>query len=156
MASTDVTFATGYSRLITGMTAMLRFHQSREKIAASPQGTGGETRRLPTSVHKAFEQHVANKRKVLSHDASYALIEEFGLPVAPQRLVSSASEAAQFADSAGYPLVAKIVNSEAATHKTELGAIFTGIKTKDELASAVTRLLDIVKQHKLEEDGQPV
>jgi succinyl-CoA synthetase beta subunit len=93
---------------------------------------------------------------VLSHEASYALIERFGLPVVPQQLVSSAAEAVEFAERIGFPVVAKLANSEAASHKTELGAILINIATREALAHAVDRLLSLIKDRRLTENGRKI
>ena len=60
------------------------------------------------------------------------------------------------ASALGFPLVAKLVNSESVTHKTELGAIVVGIKNQDELGAAVEKLLGIINAQDLREDGQAI
>jgi acyl-CoA synthetase (NDP forming) len=58
----------------------------------------------------------------LSEGASKALLAEFGIPVAAEHVVDTASDAADAADRIGYPVVVKL-NGEAIAHKTERGLV---------------------------------
>jgi acyl-CoA synthetase (NDP forming) len=73
----------------------------------------------------------------LSERASKAMLVEYAIPIAPERCVSSVSEAGDAADAIGYPVVAKL-NGDAIAHKTERGLVKLrlGDRAAVELASA--------------------
>ncbi|WP_051063101.1 acetate--CoA ligase family protein [Ilumatobacter nonamiensis] len=58
----------------------------------------------------------------LSERASKALLAEHGVPIAPERFVTSPGGAGAAADEIGYPVVAKL-NGDAIAHKTERGLV---------------------------------
>lgn len=156
MARSKLTLVTGLNRLVIGLDAMLRFHKAHEASLAAPAPAPLVPRPVAAATRAAITQQRQGGRKVLSHAVTYDVLGQFGLPVVPQQVVASAAEAVAFAESVGFPVVAKLVNSEAATHKTELGAIHVGLANAADLAQATDRLLRLVADHKLVEDGQPV
>lgn len=155
MSNTRLIFVSGLPRLVTGLAAMMRFARLRQ-TAADPYAAGLALPSLSVSAQHTLAAHAQAGRKVLSHAASYALIDEFGLAVVPQQVVASVSEALEFTARIGYPVVAKLVNSETLTHKTELGAIHVGIRDDVELAKAVKHLLNLRLEQGLIEDGAPI
>ena len=58
----------------------------------------------------------------LSESASKALLREFGVPLAPEREVTTAADAAAAAAEIGFPVVAKLCG-DAIAHKTERGLV---------------------------------
>lgn len=60
--------------------------------------------------------------RTLSETASKELLAAYGLPVPPEREVTSAADAAAAAESIGYPVVAKLCG-DAIAHKTERGLV---------------------------------
>ena len=63
---------------------------------------------------------MATPHTTLSERDSKAILAEFGVPIAPERLVADALAAGEAADELGYPVVAKL-NGDAIAHKTEPG-----------------------------------
>jgi acetyl-CoA synthetase (ADP-forming) len=76
----------------------------------------------------------------LSERASKALLAQHGVPIAPERFVSSAIEAGDAADEIGYPVVAKL-NGDAIAHKTERGLVKLRLGDRAAVESAATDLL---------------
>lgn len=76
----------------------------------------------------------------LSESDSKALIREFGVPVVAERLVATAAQSGDAAESLGYPVVAKLCGDHIA-HKTERGLVRLGLDTPDAVANAVAELL---------------
>lgn len=155
MKGSEITLVTGLRRLVTSMQASIEFagaHQRLTKGPAEKSEAGG----LSLNSKAALEQQVNASRTVLSHDLTYGLIGDVGLPVVPQKLVATAADAVEFAKQIGFPVVAKIVNSEAAVHKTELGAIYKDIARPEQLVNAVNDLSRLVRERKLAQDGHPI
>ena len=76
----------------------------------------------------------------LSEWESKQLLAAYGVPVAPERLVSTADEAAGAAAELGYPVVAKLCGAGIA-HKTERGLVRLGIADAEAVRAAATDLL---------------
>ena len=66
---------------------------------------------VPTSAHVT-----------LSERDSKAVLAEFGIPIAAERVVADPVAAGDAADELGYPVVAKL-NGDAIAHKTERGLV---------------------------------
>jgi acyl-CoA synthetase (NDP forming) len=87
---------------------------------------------------KLGDQAFAGRRNINEFDAK-RLLAAYGVPVTREHRVTTAAEAAQAAESLGYPVVLKVL-SDAIAHKTELGLVAVNLKDADELSTAFTRL----------------
>lgn len=65
---------------------------------------------------------MASNGTTLSESASKALLREFGVPIADEREVTTAADAAAAASAIGFPVVAKLCG-DAIAHKTERGLV---------------------------------
>ncbi len=75
----------------------------------------------------------------------YNLLDQFGIKVAKTKRAKNLKEAIKFSQEIGFPVVLKGLSTFA--HKTELGAVKTGITCEDELKKAYDELLHIVNEH---------
>jgi acetyl-CoA synthetase (ADP-forming) len=78
----------------------------------------------------------------LSEADSKARLRDVGVPVARERLVTSADDAVAAADDIGYPVVAKLCGPSIA-HKTERGLVRLGLRDADAVRAAATELLSM-------------
>jgi succinyl-CoA synthetase beta subunit len=78
--------------------------------------------------------------RTLSEAASKELLAAAGVPVLPERVVASASEAAAAASELGFPVVAKLCGDRIA-HKTERGLVRLGLADPPAVAVAASELL---------------
>ena len=76
----------------------------------------------------------------LSERDSKALLAEYGVPIAPERVVVDAAAAADAADELGYPVVAKL-NGDAIAHKTERGLVKLRLGDRGAVEAAAEDLL---------------
>ena len=76
----------------------------------------------------------------LSERDSKTLLADFGVPIAPERLVVAASEAGAASDELGYPVVAKL-NGDAIAHKTERGLVRLRLGDRAAVEAAAAELL---------------
>lgn len=153
MENSDLTLVTGLRRTLDGLHAVIEFKSAQENVhervlcEASP---------LPTTTRTALTRHIEESRHVLAHSTTYDLIERFGLSVVPQKVVTEAPEAIEFANAIGYPVVAKLINSEAAIHKSELGAIHTNLMCSEDLARAIDQLSLVATRTGIAQSGRPL
>lgn len=85
----------------------------------------------------------------LSEADSKALLASHGLPVAGERQVTSADEAASAAGELGFPVVCKL-GGDSIAHKTERGLVRLNLPDAAAVRSAATELLDAARP----EDGE--
>jgi acyl-CoA synthetase (NDP forming) len=85
----------------------------------------------------------------MSERDSKTLLAEFGVPLAPERLVADAVAAGDAADELGYPVVAKL-NGDAIAHKTERGLVRLRLGDRKAVEQAAADLLAAARP----EDGE--
>ena len=78
--------------------------------------------------------------RTLSEPDSKALLAGFGVPIAPERTVDSAADAATAAGEIGFPVVVKLAGERIA-HKTERGLVRLGLPDAAAVEAAATELL---------------
>lgn len=76
----------------------------------------------------------------MSERDSKALLAEYGVPIAAERVVDDAAGAGAAADDLGYPVVAKL-NGDAIAHKTERGLVKLRLGDRDAVEAAADELL---------------
>ncbi|RLG78349.1 MAG: acetyl-CoA synthetase [Thermoprotei archaeon] len=82
------------------------------------------------------------RSKLLEHEA-YEVLSNYGLPVPKAGLAKSSEEAVRIADSVGYPVVLKIVSPDI-VHKSDVGGVKVGLKSKEEVVKAFNEIMDNV------------
>ncbi len=82
--------------------------------------------------------------RTLSEADSKALLAGFGVPFAPEHLVTDPSAAADAASEVGMPVAVKLCGEHIA-HKTERGLVRLGLSDTDAVAAAARELLDAAR-----------
>lgn len=85
-------------------------------------------------------------RSIRSVEEQLRVLREYDLKLAPSQLVGTYEEAQDVAQSLGFPLVAKVIAADIA-HKSDIGAVITGIQGPTDLEQAFRRLSHIASQH---------
>lgn len=123
--------------------ARLRRSQTRALLAA-----GRDTlppRLDPAAVARA-EEVLRGAGQVLSEHESKVVLRGFGVEITRQAVASSASGAAQYADTIGYPVVLKAVSPDL-RRKQELGAVVLGLTTSAAVRRAYATIVHNVETH---------
>ncbi|HEY0016696.1 MAG TPA: acetate--CoA ligase family protein [Longimicrobium sp.] len=81
----------------------------------------------------------AEGREKLSETEVMAVLEAYGIPVAPYRIARTADEAARAAAAFGWPVVMKVL-SPRIIHKSDVGGVIVGVEDEAELRAAFDRL----------------
>jgi len=93
-------------------------------------------------IRKALEE---GRTKLLEHEA-YAVVKHYGIPVPEVGLAKSPEEAGELADKIGYPIVLKIVSPDI-THKSDVGGVIVGLKSRDEVVEGAKKIFDNVSKN---------
>ncbi|ADV64451.1 acetate--CoA ligase family protein [Desulfurococcus mucosus] len=80
--------------------------------------------------------------KLLEHEA-FQLIKHYGIPSPEVVVVKSPEEAVALADKVGYPIALKIVSPDI-SHKSDVGGVKLGLRSREEVGKAVKEMLETV------------
>jgi acetate---CoA ligase (ADP-forming) len=95
---------------------------------------------------------VSDKTVMLNEADSLALLAARGIKVVPHRLCRSRAEAVAAFESIGGPVVVKGCSADIA-HKTELGLVQLGVKTREEAGEVWAQMEGIIRKHGSRFDG---
>src|SRR5258708_8517891 len=84
---------------------------------------------------------------MLNEADSLALLVARGIPVVPHRLCRSRAEAVAAFEAIGGPAVVKGCSADIA-HKSELGLVRLGVKTREEAGEIYAQMEDIIRRHR--------
>jgi acyl-CoA synthetase (NDP forming) len=126
------------------VTALYQFLAHRELMARTlaRKATRGEPAPLMTSAATAM----------LNEADSLALLAARGIPVVPHRLCRSRAEAIAAFEAIGGPVVVKGCSADIA-HKSELGLVKLGVRTREEAGEVWAQMEGIIRKHGARFDG---
>jgi len=103
------------------------------------------------------------KEWMLTEAEGYDLVAKYGIPSPKYKIVNSAEDAGDVAETIGFPVVMKIVSPDI-IHKSDAGGVVTSISGKEEAQSAYNRIVASAKKYNdkakitgiiVEEQAQP-
>ncbi|HXV78656.1 MAG TPA: acetate--CoA ligase family protein [Candidatus Binatia bacterium] len=122
--------------------AGIPFLQAIKPTLRALAGLGSYGERLQTGIPSM--PPASGKLADLEGDRFNSLLQSHGLSLPRQKLVESASEAAQAARGLGFPVALKLIAPEI-IHKTESGAVALGLNSADDVEAQGKRLLALAK-----------
>ena len=134
----------GYVFPESAVRALAALNRRREWLAR-PEGT---VQTFPVRRDKAdaiIAKAHAEKREKLSEGESLGLLEAYGIPVAPWKVVSTGAEASAAASAMGFPVVLKAV-SPRIIHKSDVGGVIVNLTNADAVSEAVARMNQRVRE----------
>jgi acetyl coenzyme A synthetase (ADP forming)-like protein len=124
-----------------------------------------EWRAQPPALLWGFDDlHVEDARRVcraaagrndngwLGHEEVHRVLSDFGLPVAPEALATTADEAVAFAAVMGYPVVAKL-SSASAPHKTDINGVRLNLSDEQSVRQAFEEIAASAREHAMTDAG---
>ncbi len=100
-----------------------------------------EKTRLKALIRKA----IGEGRTLLNEGESKAFLAAYRIPTTTPSIVHNEEEALAIARNIGYPVVIKIVSPDI-THKTDVGGVTVGIRSKEQLKQAYGYMMTTVKE----------
>jgi acetyltransferase len=94
-------------------------------------------------IRSIIEDARKDGRTSLLGSESFAIAEACGINAPPTRLVTTAKQAAEFADRMGYPVALK-VSSPQILHKTDVGGVKLNLTSAKQVEDAYTQIMDLV------------
>lgn len=95
--------------------------------------------------HEGLRRAIAEQSGVLPYELTRRLLDAYGIASAASMLAVDAESAVAAAEQIGYPVVAKVASADVA-HRTELGAVKTGLLTSQAVRTAVADIQDNVSR----------
>lgn len=102
--------------------------------------TAGSSR-VSQAVMRSAERAESSGLSALDEVESKRLLSAVGIRVPREVVVSDRADAERSADEVGYPLVAKLLADDL-THKSDVGGVILGIRSRSEAVAAVAGLLE--------------
>ncbi|MCL2690661.1 MAG: acetate--CoA ligase family protein [Candidatus Bathyarchaeota archaeon] len=99
-----------------------------------------------STTDKIIAQARSENRKALLESEAKTIMTEYGVIVPKFQLATNPKEAAQIAESIGFPIVAKIVSPEI-IHKSDAGGVKVGLKTAADVEAAYTTIIENAKKY---------
>lgn len=93
-----------------------------------------------------FAQARKEGRKSLLETEAKTICMEYGIPVTKFELAKTEAKATRAADEIGYPIVLKIVSPDI-IHKSDVGGVLVGLKSKVDVLAGYRQILQNVKKH---------
>ncbi|HJW97556.1 MAG TPA: acetate--CoA ligase family protein [Candidatus Bathyarchaeia archaeon] len=93
-----------------------------------------------------FSQAKKEGRKALLETEAKTVCMEYGIPITKFELAKNESEAVEFAEAIGFPVVLKIVSSDI-IHKSDVGGVFVNIKSTKEVKDAYVKIMGNVRKN---------
>lgn len=129
---------------VEAVTALNQFVSHRELMARTL------ARRVKGA--KSDAQINADKTVMLNEADSLDVLAKRGIPVVPYRLCRSRAEAVAAFEAIGGPVVVKGCSADIA-HKSELGLVKIGVKTREDAGEIYAEMEDIIRKHGSRFDG---
>ena len=96
---------------------------------------------------KIISQARLEGRKALLETEAKTICMEYAIPVTKFKLARIESEAAEFAEELGFPVVLKIVSPDI-IHKSDAGGVMVNLKSNVEVQDAYRKILENAKKYK--------
>jgi acetyltransferase len=128
----------GYTFPESAVRAVAALNRYREWLARAP----GTVQCFP--VDRAAGERIVGAarragREKLAEGEALALLDAYGIPTAPWRVVGTADEAVHAAGAIGFPVALKVV-SEAIVHKSDVGGVVLNLVSEQEVRDAFARI----------------
>ncbi|MGI6163652.1 MAG: acetate--CoA ligase alpha subunit [Bacillota bacterium] len=124
---------------VATLRGLYRFAELREAIQHDEEWVFDDVNK--EKVKEIFEKVRKDGRDLLLSPEAAEVAEHYKIPAAPSRLATTEDEAEKHASNMGFPVVMKI-SSPDIMHKTDVGGVKVGLKSKEEVRAAFTSIME--------------
>ena len=119
---------------------LVAYSRNLENLYETPKDIPVEFPMDRQKLRDTFDSIMADKGSILSEEVSKNLIEAYGIPVTQPRPAATEDEAVKIAESAGYPVVLKIMSPDI-THKTDVGGVILNLREEGMVRAAFHQIV---------------
>lgn len=135
-------------RAVFALKTMVDYSEYKKKVKSDGilgfnKGFGKVDVTHKLNVDNIITQSYADNELILDPHECLEIARLYGLEIPQSKIVVNEDDAIDFAQTVGYPVVAKIA-SDKLMHKTELGGVELNLDTPEKVATAVVKLQGIV------------
>lgn len=128
---------------VATLRGMIEYGKLRREVANTTEWVFNDVDK--EGVKAIFDKVRADGRDLLLGPEAAAVAELYKIPAAPSKLAADAVAAVAAAEAIGYPVVMKIASPDI-MHKTDVGGVKVGLKTKEEVREAFGTILENSKK----------
>jgi len=128
---------------VATLRGMIEYGKLRREVANTTEWVFNDVDK--EGVKAIFDKVRADGRDLLLGPEAAAVAELYKIPAAPSKLAADADAAVAAAEAIGYPVVMKIASPDI-MHKTDVGGVKVGLKTKEEVREAFGTILENSKK----------
>ena len=128
---------------VATLRGMAKFAELRKSIQQGEEWAFDDVGK--EEVAKIFDEVRKDGRDLLLSPEAARVAVIYKIPAAPSRLATTEDEAEKFAVEMGFPVVMKIASPDI-MHKTDIGGVKIGLKSKEEVRAAFTLIMENSKK----------
>ncbi len=128
---------------VATLRGMIEFGKLRKEVAQGAEWIFNDVDK--EGVKAVFAKVRADGRDLLLGPEAAQVAELYKIPAAPSKLAGDVDAAVAAAEAIGYPVVLKIASPDI-MHKTDVGGVKVGLKTKEEVVEAFKTILENSKK----------
>ncbi len=122
---------------------VVNYRRSQDMLMETPPSAPQGFTRATDTARLVIEARLANATDMLSEPEAKAVLAAYGIPTVQTHIVRTPEEAAEKADSMGYPVALKIM-SEDIVHKSDVGGVNLFLDTPDAVIAAGEHMLGTI------------
>ena len=123
----------------------VRYRRNQEILMEMPPSMPTDFQPVTSTAKLIIEGAMANGREYLSEPEAKAILSAYGVPTVETHIAKSPADAARVADTMDYPVVLKILSADI-THKSDVGGVTLGLKSRDAVEQAAHAMLKRVRE----------
>jgi acetyltransferase len=128
--------------------ALWRYSEELQALYETPHPVPGDVQswaEIRKQVHQYLDEIRQQGRTLLTEAESKAVLERYQIPTTPTLVARTEEEAVAAAEQLGFPVAVKL-HSYTLTHKTDVGGVRLGLRSKDEVQQAFRHIRQSVTE----------
>lgn len=122
----------------------VRYRKNQEILMEMPPSLPTDFQPATEAAKLIVEGVLASGRETMSEPEAKAVLSAYGVPTVETHIAKSPVDAARLADTMDYPVVLKILSPDI-SHKSDVGGVILGLKTREAVEQAAHAMLERVK-----------
>ncbi|MCW8915195.1 MAG: bifunctional acetate--CoA ligase family protein/GNAT family N-acetyltransferase [Magnetovibrio sp.] len=123
----------------------VNYRRNQEILMELPPSMPTDFKPATSTAKLIIEGVLASGRETMSEPEAKAVLSAYGIPTVETHIAKSPMDAAKMADTMDYPVVLKILSPDI-SHKSDIGGVALGLKSRQDVEQAAHAILERVKE----------
>lgn len=123
----------------------VRYRRNQEILMETPPSMPSDFHPATPTARLIVEGALASGHEYMSEPETKAVLAAYGVPTVETHIAKSPQDAARAADNMGYPVAIKILSPDI-THKSDVGGVILGLKSREAVEEAAHNMLKRVHE----------